>query len=85
MFSENMDVQQMEDDILWLKSNKEPWSKVLDLWKSTSRLRIKHFKEENVKVHDYMDMYPGLKDKSGYYLVSLVNKIKLYLHFILFC
>ena len=55
----------------WLYSNKEPWSKCTTLWKETSKQRRRLLQKQNQSVYEYMGLYSGLKDRSGYLLVRM--------------
>ncbi|KAK3916197.1 Transcription factor YY2 [Frankliniella fusca] len=63
--------EERNDDVLWLKNNRQPWSKVEALWKSTSSYRMRRLKAKNTSTDSYMNAYPALRDPSGYLLLEM--------------
>jgi len=59
------------DNIQWLKNNSKPLSKVQELWRLTNKSRLRSLQKEATAVHDYMDMFPALKNANGYLLVCI--------------
>ncbi|XP_034255476.1 uncharacterized protein LOC117653730 [Thrips palmi] len=66
---ENVDPVLFEK-LLWLSNNRQPWSKVLELWKETHTGRYNKFYRTKQSIHEYFEEYPALKDKSGFYLIE---------------
>lgn len=60
--------QEQQLQLNWLKYSKEPWSKVVDYWKTTFPLRQLNGKSSG-KVNDIVDTFPVLKQPLGYTLV----------------
>lgn len=58
------------EQLSWLKNNKHPWDRVVDYWQSTSKTRLRSLIGGAQSIESYLNEYPGLKDKSGYLLVS---------------
>lgn len=59
------------DDILWLKNNKQPWSRVEELWKATSAYRLRKLRAGTSSTDSYMSAYPALRDPIGYLLLEM--------------
>lgn len=61
----------------FLRSFVEPWSAVENAWKLTADIRITILRHDNsleIKVCDYFNKYPCLKQPSGYMLVKIFKK-----------
>lgn len=51
-FSEvELDEDIKSDHIQWLKNNSRPWSKVQELWRITSKSRLRWLQKESITVH----------------------------------
>jgi len=67
---------ELDDDITlnniqWLKNNSKPLSKIQELWRLTNKSRLRSLQKETTAVHDYMDMFPAVKNANGYLLVCI--------------
>jgi len=60
---------EIDAKIEWLKDKKDPWSQCVSLWKDTSKVRVGQLVKGKQEIHEYVESFPGLKDKSGYLLV----------------
>lgn len=73
--------------IAWLKFNQDPFSKVLQSWKETVRVRSIFLKEHtnDKNIEEIIDTWPLYKHSDGYMLVcyNLYNKYVCYANFIL--
>lgn len=65
--NDNVD-EDVEEIILWLKHNVEPFNEVLDKWKKTFKYRTK---DSNISISEYFHTYKCLNKPSGYLLVSI--------------
>jgi len=70
LHSDGLDLESHKTSIEWLKDNKDPWNKCVALWKETSKARVRQLEKSAETINECMETYPGLKDKSGYLLVS---------------
>ena len=61
----------LQENLLWLSHNTQPWSKVMELWKATAGGRLAKFYAGKQSIQNYFDTFPCLKDKSGFLLVSI--------------
>lgn len=69
-----VDDLRLEKSLDFLKIHLEPWEEIRECWKYTSsfRLRQLHDKENtDLKVADYVDKYPVLKQPGGHLLVCI--------------
>ena len=58
----------------WLKHSSEPWTKVLELWDITAKLRYQEFHDGGeASIAQTLKEWPRYKDPYGYSLVSFNN------------
>lgn len=69
----------VQESISWLNYNKQPWHKVLQLWKETSKARLRAHIGGTESIETYFNTFPALKDKSGFLLVSVLLTSSFYL------
>lgn len=62
--------QDIKELLGFLKTNSEPYEKILEYWKKTSSQRLQDLsKKENYSIHDYFKEYPALKGPKGNFLI----------------
>ncbi|KAF5278697.1 hypothetical protein FQR65_LT15585 [Abscondita terminalis] len=69
-----IDLIDQEENIqrhIFLKHNNQPWTTVIEYWKSTTFIRQRQYKESNTQTHDYFKLYPPLSLPSGHSLISM--------------
>ncbi|KAB0795227.1 hypothetical protein PPYR_12066 [Photinus pyralis] len=66
----NEDEELVQEFMNWLKHNVDPFHKVVDYWRLTSKSRLKAFSNDNIEIYQYYDLYPSLKQPLGYSLLT---------------
>ncbi|CAH0559613.1 unnamed protein product [Brassicogethes aeneus] len=67
------DVQNIDDLILWLKNNYEPWPTVVEHWQKTSKRRLKAYTDSESSIFNYLKTFPALTRPLGYTLFKPRN------------
>lgn len=63
----------VEEALLWLKDNCDPWSTVDLYWYETAKTRLTNFSEMNLSIGQYFDEFKVLREQRGLDLVSVKN------------
>ena len=81
-----LEIDNLDEYILWLQTHNQPQAKVMEYWLKTTRRRLLFIREGKRNLNEVQAQWPRYADQYGYILVSLCFKFCLpsTLRFLLF-